>query len=180
MPTRLLAVPVLLFALLGCTGVPRGLAPVEDFELDRYLGTWYEIARLDHRFERGLEDISATYTLREDGGVRVRNRGYDVEAGEWREAIGRAYPIGDPSVASLRVSFFGPFYAGYHVFELDPDYEVAMVTSATRDSFWLLSRARTLAPERREALVTRAREAGFDVDALIWVDQTRDDPALGS
>lgn len=163
----------------GCTGVPEGLEPVEGFETDRYLGTWYEIARFDHSFERGLEDVSATYSLREDGGLRVRNRGYDPEQGEWQEAIGRAYPIGDPSVASLKVSFFGPFYGGYHVIALDLDrYDAALVSGPTREYLWILARERSLDRERREAIIASALEAGFDVDQLIWVAQTRDDPEL--
>ena len=163
----------------GCTGVPEGLEPVEGFETDRYLGTWYEIARFDHSFERGLEDVSATYALREDGGLRVRNRGYDPEHGEWREAIGRAYPIGDPSVASLKVSFFGPFYAGYHVISLDLDrYDAALVSGPTREYLWILARERSLGGERKEAIIASALAAGFDVDQLIWVAQTRDDPEL--
>jgi apolipoprotein D and lipocalin family protein len=163
----------------GCTGVPEGVEPVRDFELERYLGTWYEIARLDHRFERGLEDVSATYTLRDDGSLTVRNRGFDPESGEWKEAVGHARPIGDPSVGSLEVSFFGPFYGGYHVIALDrAGYRDALVCGPSRDYLWILSRARTLAPERLAALVGVAREAGFPVDELIRVEHTRDDPAL--
>jgi apolipoprotein D and lipocalin family protein len=165
----------------GCTGVPDGITPVDQFELDRYLGTWYEIARLDHRFERGLTDISATYSIRDNGDVNVRNRGWDVEKGEWKEAVGRAKSIGDPGVASLKVSFFGPFYGGYHVFALDRErYDDVLVAGPDRGYLWILSRSKTLPPERRDALVARAREAGFDVDALIWVEHTRDDPALSS
>jgi len=170
---------LLCIGCIGCTGVPEGLEPVEGFETDRYLGTWFEIARFDHSFERGLEDVSATYTRREDRGLRVRNRGYDPERGEWREAIGRAYPIADPSVASLKVSFFGPFYGGYHVIALDRDrYDAALVSGPTRDYLWILARERSLDPERREALIASAIAAGFDVDQLIWVAQTRDDPEL--
>jgi len=168
-----------LLALGGCTGVPDGVEAVQPFDLERYLGTWYEIARLDHRFERGLQDVSATYARREDGGISVRNRGFDPEAGEWREAVGRAYAIGDPTRASLRVSFFGPFYGGYHVIALDRDgYRDALVSGPSRRYLWILARDRALAAERRDALVDFARNAGYDVDALIWVEHTRRDPAL--
>lgn len=169
----------LCLGLLGCTGVPEGVQPVQDFELDRYLGTWFEIARLDHRFERGLEDVSATYSLREDGEIAVVNRGFDPERGEWREAVGRAHPIGDPSVGSLAVSFFGPFYGGYHVIALERDhYADALVTGPDRDYLWILARERVLTPARRDALVGVARAAGYAVDELIWVEQSRLDPAL--
>jgi len=165
--------------LIGCTGVPDGVRPVHGFDLDRYLGTWYEIARLDHRFERGLTDVSATYTRREGGGISVRNRGFDPEAQGWREAVGRAYPIGDPTVASLKVSFFGPFYGGYHVIALDRDgYRDALVSGPSRDYLWILAREPVLEPGRREALTGFARAAGYDVEALIWVEHGRTDPAL--
>lgn len=164
---------------LGCTGVPEGLEPVRGFEPDRYLGTWYEIARLDHPFERGLVSVSANYSRRDDGGIQVRNRGYDPEEAEWKEALGKAYPIGDPSLASLKVSFFGPFYGGYHVIALDEEgYRDALVTGPDREYLWLLSRTPVLAEERKAELVSFARNAGFDTDALLWVDQTRTDPEL--
>jgi len=165
--------------LIGCTSVPKGVTPVGNFELDRYLGSWYEIARLDHRFERGLEDISATYALRDDGGISVRNRGYDAEKAEWREALGRAYPLGAPDVASLKVSFFGPFYGGYHVIELDREgYQHALVSGPDRGYLWILAREKQLDPAVRDELVAFARRSGYDVDSLIWVEHTRTDPAL--
>jgi apolipoprotein D and lipocalin family protein len=164
---------------VGCTGLPEGLEPVRGFDPDRYLGLWYEIARLDHPFERGLEDVSATYGRREDGGLSVRNRGWDPEEEEWREVVGRAYPLGDADVGSLRVSFFGPFYGGYHILALDTEsYEDAIVVGPSRDYLWILSRSRRLTEERRRELVEVARTAGFDTDALIWVSQERPDPAL--
>lgn len=169
----------LLTPLSGCTGVPDGVEAVRGFELDRYLGTWYEIARLDHRFERGLQDVSATYSLRDDGGIEVRNRGFDPERGEWKEAIGRAYPIGDPDVASLKVSFFGPFFGSLHVFALDEaGYSEAVVSGPDRSYLWILARTKTLPDERVRALVSAARDVGFDTDALIWVQHARTDPAL--
>jgi apolipoprotein D and lipocalin family protein len=162
----------------GCTGVPDGLEPVAGFEIDRYLGTWYEIARLDHRFERGLTDVSATYRLRSDGDIEVRNRGFEVGEERWKEAIGRAKPIGAPGTGSLKVSFFGPFYGGYHVIALDRDYASAMVSGPDRGYLWILAREKQISDERRTALVEQARASGFDVDALIWVEHDRSDPAL--
>jgi apolipoprotein D and lipocalin family protein len=177
---RSIALASLCLALFaGCTGMPAGLEPVRGFEPDRYLGTWYEIARLDHPFERGLEDVSATYGRREDGGLSVRNRGWDPEQGEWREVVGRAYPLGEPDVGSLRVSFFGPFYGGYHILALDREsYADAVVVGPSRDYLWILSRSRHMSEERREELLEVARSAGFDTDALIWVPQERPDPSL--
>jgi apolipoprotein D and lipocalin family protein len=159
--------------LAGCTQIPDGVEPVQGFDSPRYLGTWYEIARLDHRFERGLEDITATYTAREDGGIDVLNRGYDVAKGEWREAVGRARFVGSPSVASLGVSFFGPFYGGYNVVDIDPDYQIALVSGPTREYLWVLARRPDPPRAEIERVVRRAAELGFDTAALIQVSHGR-------
>ena len=100
-------------ALLACSTMPPdGMRPVDSFEINRYLGQWYEIARLDHSFERGMSDVSATYQLQDDGSVKVINRGFDTQRQAWKEAIGRAKFIGDSGTGALKVSFFGPFYGG--------------------------------------------------------------------
>lgn len=163
--------------LIGCTGLPDGVKPVTGFELERYLGTWHEIARLDHSFERGLTAVSATYSPRADGGIDVLNRGYDPAKGTWKEAEGRAYFLQGPDVASLKVSFFGPFYGGYHVFELDPEYRWALVAGYSHDYLWILARDKRIAPAELEQLLQRARDAGFDTDALIFLDPADDPPA---
>ncbi|HNT98099.1 MAG TPA: lipocalin family protein [Elusimicrobiales bacterium] len=165
---RLLA--ALALALCGCAvKVPEGIKPVEGFELDRYLGEWYEIARLDHRFERGLSKVTAEYSMRADGGVRVLNRGYSAEKGGWKEAEGRAYFTGDPSVGGLKVSFFGPFYGGYNIIELGREnYAWALVCGPDRSYLWILARTPELAPETLEKLKARAAELGFPVPELIF------------
>lgn len=160
-------------ALAGCTGVPEGVTPIRGFQADRYLGTWYEIARLDHGFERGLTDVSATYTRRGDGGIDVLNRGFDVAKGIWREARGKAYFIDAPDVASLKVSFFGPFYGGYHVMALDPDYRWSMVAGPDHGYFWILARTPSLPEAQVQDLLERARQAGFDLTGLIPVEHGR-------
>jgi len=165
---KLLALCLLSLLLAGCTGTPEGVRPVTGFQLDRYLGTWHEIARLDHSFERGLTDVSATYSRRPDGGVDVLNRGYDAAKGEWKEARGRAYFLDGPEVGSLKVSFFGPFYGGYHVFALDPDYRWALVAGYSHDYLWILARERQLPPGVLEDLLAKAGKAGFATDALIF------------
>ena len=159
-------------ALLGaCSGTPDGVEPVRGFELDRYLGTWYEVARLDHRFERGLRNVTATYSLRDDGGVRVVNRGFDTEAGQWDEAAGKAYFVGAEDVGRLKVSFFGPFYGGYNVIELDKaGYQYALVAGPDRSYLWILSRTPELSPERLRTLIDKAASLGFATDELIFVD----------
>jgi apolipoprotein D and lipocalin family protein len=157
--------------LAGCTGIPEGVEAVDDFELDRYLGTWYEIARLDHRFERGLTSVTATYSRREDGGVRVVNRGYDAEAGEWQEAVGKAYFVGSPEIGRLKVSFFGPFYGGYNVIDLDTQaYSYSMVAGPDRSYLWILARSPGLDRAVVERLVDKAAGLGFAIDELIFVE----------
>lgn len=156
--------------LTACTGLADGIRPVTGFQLDRYLGTWYEIARLDHSFERGLERVSASYSLRDDGGVKVLNRGLQSD-GSWREAEGKAYFVDKPTEARLKVSFFGPFYGGYNVIDLDPDYQLSLVTSYNHDYLWILSRSPQPPKAKVDALIAKARGLGFATDQLIWVSQ---------
>jgi apolipoprotein D and lipocalin family protein len=159
-----------LWALSGCTGLPPGVEPVTPFQLERYLGTWYEVARLDHSFERGLEQVTATYEMRPDGGVRVLNRGYSPKDGQWKTAEGKAYFVRQPDEGYLKVSFFGPFYGTYAVFELDHEnYQYAFVAGPDTSYLWLLSRSRTVSEAVRKRFIERARELGFDTDQLIFV-----------
>jgi len=161
------------FMLTGCTGVPQGVTPVQGFQAERYLGTWYEIARLDHSYERGLSDVSATYQRRADGGIDVLNKGYDPARKNWSEAKGRAYFLDSPDTGSLKVSFFGPFYGGYHVMALDPEYRWAMVAGPDHDYFWILARTPSLPDDVLNTLLQTARQAGFDLQGLIRVSHGR-------
>ncbi len=167
---RKLALPLTLL-LLGCVGLPQGVVPIRPFALDRYLGRWYEIARLDHSFERGLSRVTAEYSLRPDGGVRVLNRGFSEKEGKWKEAEGRAYLAGRPDEGFLKVSFFGPFYGAYVVVALDPGYRYALVCGPSRKYLWILARQPRLDEAVRAELTARASSLGFDADRLIWVDQ---------
>jgi apolipoprotein D and lipocalin family protein len=154
----------------GCTGIPDGLAPVRDFDVGRYGGTWFEIARLDHRFERGLTNVTAAYAPRADGGIDVVNRGFDPARCDWREAKGKAVFQGPRDVASLSVTFFWPFAGGYHVLALDrADYGWALVSGPSRDYLWILARRPDPDPATVAALEAQARALGFAVDALIRV-----------
>lgn len=167
-----LALPFLL-ALAGCIGLPSGVQPVSGFQVERYLGTWYEIARLDHGFERGLSRVTATYSARDDGGIDVVNRGWLAESAAWKQARGRAYFVDRPDQAYLKVSFFGPFYGSYAVLELDrQDYRYALVSGPSRSYLWLLARSPTLDAATRDRLVARAAALGFDTSQLIFVDHS--------
>lgn len=167
---RFFIMSVFIVSLSGCTSVPEGIEPVKDFQLQRYLGTWYEIARMDHSFERGLSRVTAEYSVKEDGGVNVVNRGYSAEKDEWEEANGKAYFVQDSSTGHLKVSFFGPFYASYVIFELDQQgYQYALVTGPDRSYMWILSRQKTLPDARLQELLGKAKSHGFDTESLIFV-----------
>lgn len=171
---RVLAAAALALLAAGCSvAAPEGVKPIRNFNADRYLGTWYEVARLDHRFERGLTEVTATYGRRDDGGISVLNRGYDVKKGRWDSADGKAYFIGDADVGSLKVSFFGPFYGGYHIMALDeaaPDYGYALVSGPSTKYLWLLARQPELPKATMDRLLAQAREAGFPTAELIFVE----------
>ena len=155
----------------ACMSLPREIIPVTEFEIDKYLGKWYEIARLDHSFERNLMKVTAEYTLREDGGVRVINRGFSTKKEEWRQSEGKAYLVKEQEKGFLKVSFFGPFYGAYVIFELDKeDYQYAFVTSSKKSYLWFLSRTPTVSPELLDRFLNKSRELGFNTENLIFVD----------
>lgn len=170
---RLLPFLVTLTMLSGCVKIPAGITPVENFEIDRYLGRWYEIARLDHSFERGLEQVSAEYSLRPEGGISVVNRGYDPEKQTWKEAEGTAYFVDDTKEGYLKVSFFGPFYGAYVIFELErKNYGYAYVSGPDTSYLWLLARTPEIDEPIKTDFVARADELGFNIDELIWVNHS--------
>lgn len=166
----------LLTALLCCLAAPvfaqpDGVTAVEDFELDRYLGKWYEIARLDHRFERGMSHVTAEYSMREDGKVRVLNRGYKTKKSVWNDAEGKARFAGAQDLGHLEVSFFWIFYGDYIIFELDPEYRHAWISGPDTDYLWFLSRTPTVSDALRAQFIERVEALGFDTSEIIFVDQ---------
>lgn len=164
--------PFLALLLSSCTSIPDGLQAVSPFELQRYLGHWYEIARLDHSFERGLSQVTADYSLRDDGGVRVINRGYSAANKEWKQAEGKAYFVGPADRGHLKVSFFGPFYGAYVVLELDQaGYQYSLICGPDRSYLWILARTPSLPPEVKQRLLDKAAALGFDTSQLLFVDQ---------
>lgn len=150
------------------TRVPRGIEPVTGFDARLYMGRWYEIARLNHRFERGMTDVTADYALNEDGSVRVVNSG--VRNGRRKSIEGTARFKGSPDVASLAVSFFPGFPGGYHVFALDEGYQWAMISGPDRGYLWILARQPGMEEELYRQLVGIAEDRGFPVEGLIRVE----------
>ena len=175
-----ISLSLLVLFVTACTGTPEGITPIKSVDANQYLGSWYEIARLDHSFERGLSQVTATYSLREDGGIKVVNRGFNSEDKEWKEAIGKAYFIDPPNAdktntGRLKVSFFGPFYGGYNIIELDqPYYNYVMICGPNKSYLWILSRTPQLAYPIKQQLVAKAKELGFETDKLIYVKQMGD------
>lgn len=151
--------------------MPETVRPVKDFELKRYLGKWYEIARLDHSFERGLSQVTAEYSLRDDGSVKVINRGYSVTENQWQEAEGKAYPVNNNNEGYLKVSFFGPFYGSYVIFELDQDnYQYSFVSGPDKDYLWFLARTPSVPEALVEKFMDTASAKGFNTENLIFVE----------
>jgi apolipoprotein D and lipocalin family protein len=162
---------LLVCLLTGCVGVPENVKPVDNFKLEKYLGKWYEIARLDHSFEKGLSRVSAGYSLRPDGGVKVINRGYSAKDNKWKEAVGKAYFVKGPDQGFLKVSFFGPFYGSYVVFALDHEnYQYALISGPDKSYLWLLARSPKMNEDIKNDLIAKAKAAGFNTGKLIFVN----------
>ena len=169
--TKIILLLTLCGLLWGCVGIPANVKPVQGFDAQRYLGTWHEIARLENSFETGLEQISAQYSLREDGDIRVLNRGYDPVQQRWKEAEGKAVFVGPPTEGRLKVSFFGPFYGSYNVIDLDEGYNYSLVSGPDYSYLWILSRTPQMPEPVLKKLVGQAKLLGFDTDRLIYVKQ---------
>ena len=170
---RALGVLALGGVLVGCLGMPDEVQPVRGFDAGRYLGRWYAIARLDHSFERDLINVTAEYSRRDDGALRVVNRGFDTGEDEWDAIEGVARFVGSEDEGYLKVSFFGPFYGSYVVFEIDADnYSYAFVSGFNHDYLWLLAREPSVPDALRERFLRAAEERGFAIDEIIWVEQS--------
>ncbi len=169
----LLFVVVIVGGVLSCSTIPKGAVAVTPFDKDRYLGKWYEIARLDFRHEKNLNNVTAEYTLNDDGTIRVDNRGYHTKKDKWKQAIGKAKFVGDSNVARLKVSFFGPFYSGYNVIAIDDDYRYALVAGKNLKYLWILSRDTEIPASVRDNYLKIAEDIGYETDDLLWVEHNR-------
>lgn len=159
---------------LSSHSIPPNATAVKNFDQKKYLGKWYEIARLDYRWERGMDNVTATYSLKENGEIRVDNKGRDIKKDKWKESVGKAKPVGDPAEAKLKVSFFGPFYAGYNVIAIDKDYQYALVIGESTDYMWILSRTKTIPDEVKRDYLAMAKALGYPVEKLIWCAHDKD------
>lgn len=164
---------VMLSTLFSCRSIPKDVDAVQNFDADKYLGQWYEIARFDFRFERNMNNTTANYSKNPDGTIKVVNRGYNYISNEWSEATGKAKFVKTPDVAMLKVSFFGPFYGGYNVIALDAEYKYALISGQNKSYLWILSREKTIPEHIRTEYVNKAQSMGYDTSKLIWVEHNK-------
>jgi len=165
-----LSVMLMVLLLSSCTGVKEDQTAT-NLALDRYLGTWYEIARLDHSFERGMEQVTTSYSLHDDGEINVVNRGFSLPDNEWKDAQGKAYFIDNSGNGYLKVSLFSPAYGAYVIFELEQEnYQYAFISCPNLDYLWLLSRTPEVAPEVIDQFISVSETRGFDTSQLIFVN----------
>lgn len=167
--TGLLALLFLSSLCTSCVGIPEGVTAVKDFKKEKYLGKWYEIARFDYRFERNLDNVTAEYSLNKNGSIRVYNKGFNTQKQKWASAEGKAKFVNSETEARLKVSFFGPFYAGYNVVDIDPEYQHALVYGSNTQYIWILSRTKTIDEATKKRFLEKAKKDGYDVSQLIWV-----------
>jgi apolipoprotein D and lipocalin family protein len=166
----LLGVVALIF-LKSCKTIPKSAKAIKPFKVESYLGKWYEIARFDYRFEKNLNNTTATHSLNRDGTLNVENSGYDYQKRVWKKATGRARFVGPANEAKLKVSFFGPFYAGYNVVALDDNYSYALVAGKNLNYLWILSREKSIPENIKQSFLQKGREIGYDTKKLVWVNQ---------
>jgi len=165
---------LLLFVVVsGCSSstIPPGAKAVENLDKTKYLGKWYEIARLDFYFEKGLNKTSAFYELNSDGSIKVVNRGFDSAKNKWKESVGKAKFVGKETTGMLKVSFFGPFYGGYNILAIDGDYQYALIAGEELSYLWILSRTKTIPDSIKSKYLQIAQQIGYKTKDLIWVKQ---------
>ncbi len=159
--------------ILSCSTIPKSAVAVKPFDKERYLGKWYEIARLDFKYEKDLNNTTAEYTLNTNGTIKVVNKGYNLKNGKWVQAIGKAKFVGEDNIAMLKVSFFGPFYSGYNVIAIDSDYKYALVSGASLKYLWILSRETIIPEEIKNQYLKIAEEIGYTTSDLLWVEHDK-------
>ncbi|MEO9655392.1 lipocalin family protein [Marinomonas sp.] len=165
---------VMTFGLIACSSQSNRLDPIQEQKIQPFLGTWYEIVRQDHAFEEGLTNVTATYSLQKDDTITVLNKGYSALDRDWREARGKASYVASSNAGHLKVSFFGPFYGAYVIFELDsrnPQY--ATIAGPNKEFFWLLSRRPQMPVGDQQRILREAMSLGFSMDKLVQVSHAK-------
>jgi len=160
---------LIMIGLSSCATIPDGAVAVKPFVKERYLGKWYEIARIDFKYEKDLTNTTAEYSLNDNGTIKVDNQGYNTKKGEWKQAIGKAKFVGEENIAKLKVSFFGPFYSGYNVIAIDDEYRYALIAGESTKYLWILSRESTIPVEIKDRYLKIAEKIGYNTTNLLWV-----------
>jgi apolipoprotein D and lipocalin family protein len=161
-----------IFFLSSCSaGIPDEATAIQNFDSEKYLGKWYEIARFDYKFEKNMNQVTATYSKNPDGTIKVDNKGYDYVKNEWKQSIGEAKFVNSENEARLKVSFFKPFWSGYNVIDLDDNYKYALVAGKNLDYLWILSREKTIPESIKTRFLEKAKSVGYNTSDLIWVEQ---------
>ncbi|CDF78182.1 lipocalin family protein [Formosa agariphila KMM 3901] len=171
-------IPTLLIVITGaiftsCATIPEKAEAVTPFNKEKYLGKWYEIARLDFKFEKDLNNTTANYSINSNQTIKVENKGYNYKKDKWQEAEGKAKFVDSDSIAKLKVSFFGPFYSGYNVIALEDNYKYALVAGKNLDYLWILSRETFIPESIKQDFLKKAKEIGYNTDDLIWVEHDK-------
>lgn len=156
------------------TRLPKGAKPIKKFDILKYLGKWYEIARLDFRHEKNMSNVTANYSVDDDGTIKVLNIGYNTRSKKWKSAEGEIRFVGKKSRARLKVSFQKPFWAGYNVIAIDDDYKYALVVGNSTKYVWILSREKTIPDEIREEYLLQAIRLGYDPRDIYWTEHDID------
>lgn len=167
--TFLIAI-VLIFTLVSCKKNDFPLSTVENVDINRYLGTWYEVARFEHFFEKDCKNVTANYSLRDDGQIDVLNKCVKIDDEKLKEANGIAYAT-DDSFSKLKVSFFRPFYGDYQIIMLGEQYDYAVIGTPSREYFWILSRTKTISEELKSKIIEKMKQEKFDPKLIIWTIQ---------
>lgn len=158
-------------SFLSCGTKLKDASGINNFDVSKYLGKWYEVARYDSWFENNMDKTQAFYSLNENGTVRVENSGFDTTKEKWKTSVGKAKFRGAKNIGELKVSFFGPFYADYTILALDSEYKYSLVSGGTTDYLWILSRTKTIPEEIKNEYLSIAKKFGFDTSNLVWVNQ---------
>jgi len=158
----------------SCVSIPKGAKAVQPFDKDKYLGQWYEIARLDFKYEKNMDNVTANYSLNDNGTIKVDNKGYDYIKNKWKESIGKAKFVDESGIGRLKVSFFGPFYAGYNVIAVDKKYQHALVVGNNLNYMWILSRDTTIPDSIKNEYLKKAEELGYDTKNLVWTNHAKE------
>ncbi|WP_407405060.1 lipocalin family protein [Chryseobacterium sp.] len=168
-PLALGAVGLLIFNSCAVSA-PKNATPITNFNSEKYLGKWYEIARFDFKFEKDMDQTTANYSMNEDGSIKVVNKGYNYVKKEWKESVGQAKFVNEKTEARLKVSFFKPIWSGYNVVDIDDDYQYALVAGNSLKYLWILSRTPEIPTAIKERFIEKAKKIGYDTDQLIWVN----------